>query len=76
MPDRQALLEIEITPEMIEAGVDDLLEFTIYLDDPSEVVRRVLRSALSAYGAHEARNNNWKLPLEMDRPPNGAISGQ
>ena len=36
--------EIKITPEMIEAGVDRLLEYSINFDDPSGVVRQVLTS--------------------------------
>ena len=39
--------EIKITPEMIEAGVDRLLEYSINFDDPSGVVRQVLTSCLS-----------------------------
>ena len=49
--------EIEVTPEMIEAGVDQLLAYSINFDDPSEVVRRVLASCLSAASVHVVQRN-------------------
>ena len=49
--------DVEITPEMIEAGVDRLLEYSVNFDDPSEVVRRVLASCLSAPSAHAVQKN-------------------
>ena len=48
---------VEITPEMIEAGVDRLLEYSVNFDDPSEVVRRVLASCLSASSVHVVQRN-------------------
>ena len=44
--------EFEITPAMIEAGVDEIVDFNLSRDDPAEVVRRVLVSCLSAGEAH------------------------
>ena len=38
---------MKITPETIEAGVDQLLAYNINFDDPSEVVQRVLKACLS-----------------------------
>ncbi len=49
--------EIEITPEMIEAGVDQLLDYSIKFDDPSEVVRQVLASCLSVASVHVSQRN-------------------
>ena len=57
MAGRPALSEVEITPEMIDAGVDRLLDYSINFDDPSEVVRQVLASCLSAASVIE-RNSD------------------
>ena len=40
--------EIEITPEMIEAAVDRLLEFNIENSDPYRAVREIVTLVLSA----------------------------
>ena len=40
--------EIEITPEMIDAGVDRLLEFNIENSDAYRAVREILRLVLPA----------------------------
>lgn len=37
-----------ITKEMVQAGVDKLLEFTIELDNPANVIREVLIASLEA----------------------------
>ena len=59
--DRQAGAEIEVTPEMIEAGVSVLDEFEIYLEGGNldivfaapRLVKRVLEVALEAsYETH------------------------
>ena len=50
-------VEIEITPRMIEVGVDQLLEYSISFDDPSEVVRRVLIACLSATSVRVVQNS-------------------
>jgi len=74
MVDRSVLTEIEITPEMIEAGVGRLLEYTINLDDPSEVVRSVLASALSASSVRVVQKNTSADLRGMEIPLDGAIS--
>lgn len=38
----------KITPEMISAGVDEIVDFNLSRDDPGEVVRRVLVAGMSA----------------------------
>ncbi len=40
--------EIEVTPEMMEAGVDRLLEFNIENSDAYRAVREILRLVLPA----------------------------
>lgn len=49
--------EIEVTPGMIEAGVDQLLEYSVNFDDPAEVVKRVLIACLSAPSVYVAQRN-------------------
>lgn len=60
MADRPALKtgqEIEVTPEMIEAGVDRLLDYSINFDDPAEVIRQVLIACLSVPSACVAQRS-------------------
>ena len=40
--------EIEVTPEMVDAAVDRLLEFNIENSDPCRAVREIVTLALSA----------------------------
>ncbi len=49
--------DVEFPPEMIEAGVDQLLEHSVNFDDPAEVVRRVLIACLSAPSVCVAQRN-------------------
>jgi len=58
--DRQAGAEIEVTPEMIEAGVATLGKFENYLDLDIFTERRVIMSVLAAAleasaGSHKGR---------------------
>ena len=75
MAGRLALSEVEITPEMIDAGVDRLLDYSINFDDPSEVVRQVLASCLSVASVNAVRSSILADRREMARPPSGAKSG-
>lgn len=50
--------EFEITPEMIEAGVDRLLEYSIDFDNPSEVIRQVLVSCLSVSSVYVVQSKS------------------
>ena len=65
---------IEITPEMIEAGVDRLLDYTVNVDSPSAVVRSVLIASLSVGGVHAARRKTSDFRRGMGHRPNGAKS--
>ena len=62
-------MEIEVTPEMVEAGVDALFEFDLFnvaegWDSKDEVVRAVLDAAFRV--VREGRRNN-EASLECHR---------
>jgi hypothetical protein len=40
--------EIEVTPDMVEAGVDILIYRDINMDDPARIVREVIKASLEA----------------------------
>ena len=49
IPDRPALEpEIDVTPEMIDAGADELCLHVVVEKDVREIMRLVLRAALAA----------------------------
>lgn len=54
MADRPALKEIEITPEMIEAGVPHLFEYDTDFDNERGVVATIFRAMAGARSPPES----------------------